>query len=67
MFIQKQKLIREIDKIKEMYDIPVEGFEEFYRSKEESKKWATYSSSFNSSAVTFKKKQNKNDMPDLKE
>ena len=49
-----------------MYDIPAEVFEEFYRSKQASKKWATYSS-FNSSDITFKKKQNKNDMPYLKE
>ena len=66
MFIQKQKLIQEIDRMKEMYDIPVEVFEEFYRSKEASKKWVTYSS-FNSSGLTFKKRQNRNDMPDLKE
>lgn len=33
MFIQKQKLLGEIEKMKEMYDIPAEIFEEFYQTK----------------------------------
>ena len=66
MFIQKQKLLQQIEKMKEMYDIPVEVIEAFYKSVDASKKWASYSSLSNSK-FSYKKKLNKNEMSCLKE
>lgn len=48
MVMKREKLMREIEEMKETYQIPVEVVEEFYKTVEASKKWANYSSLSNS-------------------
>lgn len=56
MVMKKEKLTREIEEMKEMYQIPAEIVDQFYKSVEASKKWANYSSLSNSK-VSSKKLQ----------